>query len=161
MAEQDPLQSARHNQFGTRTRHVLEGVPQIGFELQKLKPADGLSRCPETTPFASCLRACLEFLGDGYGHREIEAEGKSWRLDNAYTHLMGVTGLAFRLVWNPGGIRIIPTSSACRMILWNPSGEDSMPSATAMRFCIARAVVTTKRGSGSVSSRAYSTSSVP
>jgi hypothetical protein len=102
MAEQDPLQSAQHNQFGARTRHVLEGVPQIGFELQKLKPAAGLNRCPETTPFASCLRACLEFLGDGYGHREIEAEGKSWRLDNAYAHLMGVTGLAFRLTWKPG-----------------------------------------------------------
>ncbi|NSW55893.1 MAG: hypothetical protein HPY44_07770 [Armatimonadetes bacterium] len=76
-------------------RAVLEGVPRVGFEPE-------LPRCPELTPFPSCLRACLEFLGEDYGARNIQAHGRSWRLDELYVYLMGTTGAAFRLSWKPG-----------------------------------------------------------
>jgi len=79
-------------------RLVLEGVPRVGFHPEP-------PRCPELTPFPSCLRACLEFLGEDYGAREIQAHGRSWRLDEMYVYLMGATGAAFRLNWKPGWSR--------------------------------------------------------
>lgn len=60
------------------TRAVLEGVPRVSYE-----PQEGRV---ELTPFPSCLKACLEFLGEDY----------------AYEYLMGASGAAFRLLWNPG-----------------------------------------------------------
>lgn len=76
-------------------RVLLATVPKVGFE------AEG-GRCPELTPFPSCLRACLEFLGEDHGAREIQAHGSAWRLDELYVTLMGTSGAAFRLSWMPG-----------------------------------------------------------
>lgn len=82
-------------------RCVLDGVPRVGFDLYK-EERDGLKRCPEGIPFPSCLRACLEYLGDTHGYRQIEAHGSSWRLDNLCTYLMGTSGAAWRLAWRRG-----------------------------------------------------------
>jgi RNA polymerase sigma factor (sigma-70 family) len=88
--------------FNKRVRHVLEKVPVISFELHKKKRAKGLRRCPEIVPFPSCLRACLEYLGDDMGHKKINVHNIDWRLDTTYVYLMGTTGAAFRLSWKPG-----------------------------------------------------------
>ena len=99
-----------------RARVVLEGVPRVGFgvqpalELTRLERGepgerdgdDGARRCPEDVPFPACLRACLEFVGESYGHKPIAEHGSTWRLDGLYTHIMGTSGSAFRLNWKPG-----------------------------------------------------------
>jgi hypothetical protein len=83
-------------------RHILEKVPVVSFELHKAKKEKGLRRCPEIVPFPSCLRACLEYLGDDMGYKKINVHNMNWRLDLTYVHLMGTTGSAFRLSWKPG-----------------------------------------------------------
>jgi RNA polymerase sigma factor (sigma-70 family) len=95
-------QHAPGDDFNVRVRRVLEGVPQVSFELYKLYRSDGMQRCPESMPFVSCLRSCLEFMGEDWGYKAIEAHGTKWRLDNGYVYLMGTTGAAFRLNWKPG-----------------------------------------------------------
>ena len=61
-------------------RAVLDGVPYVGFDLyQKLGKIEGC-------PFPSCLRSCMEYLGEPY----------------AYEYILFASGAAFRLVWNPG-----------------------------------------------------------
>ncbi len=57
-------------------RVVLEGVPRVTFQEHDGKV--------ETCPFPSSLKACLEFLGQ----------------DVPYEYIMGVSGAAFRLLWN-------------------------------------------------------------
>jgi hypothetical protein len=64
--------------------------------------SDGLQRCPECFPFPACMRSSLEFMGEDYGYKVIEEHGSRWRLDNAYTYLMGVTGMAFKMTWREG-----------------------------------------------------------
>ena len=88
--------------FNERVRNVLEGVPQVSFTLHKGETRDGLQRCPECFPFPACLRSSLEFMGEDYGYKVVEEHGSRWRLDNAYTHLMGVTGIAFKMTWKEG-----------------------------------------------------------
>ena len=48
-------------------RVVLDGVPRVGFFFDMQKHDDSKMRCPEDVPFPSCLRACLESVGDGLG----------------------------------------------------------------------------------------------
>jgi len=99
----DALKShAPGREFNGRVRRVLADVPTVSFELHRTKKKDALRRCPESHPFPSCLRACLEYLGQGMGFTRIAAHGSEWRLDNAYVYLMGTTGAAFRLSWRPG-----------------------------------------------------------
>ncbi|HEY3413711.1 MAG TPA: hypothetical protein VGM51_11755 [Armatimonadota bacterium] len=76
-------------------RCVLDGVPKVEFY-------SGGPRCPEDVPFPSCLRACLEFLGDPVGCKLIDAHASTWRLDCGYAFLMASSGCAFRLSWKPG-----------------------------------------------------------
>src|SRR5512146_2997012 len=87
-------------------RFLLPGVPRVGFFM-------GGERCPEHSPFPSCLRACLAYMhgsassrGSGsspnLGYRLLASGDTTWRLDLTYTLLMAVTGSAFRLVWQPG-----------------------------------------------------------
>ena len=47
-------------------RVVLEGVPGVHFY-------EGGDRCPEDITSPSCLRACVEYLGDGLGCRHVPA----------------------------------------------------------------------------------------
>lgn len=77
------------------TRFVLDGVPEVGY-------FQGGERCPEDTPFPSCLRAVLEFRGEDYGSTRLTAHNTSWRLDHLHTFIMGVSGCAFRLSWGAG-----------------------------------------------------------
>jgi RNA polymerase sigma factor (sigma-70 family) len=99
----DSLQThAPGDNFNQRVRHILEKVPVVSFELHKAKKEKGLRRCPEIVPFPSCLRACLEYLGDDMGYKKINVHNRDWRLDLTYVHLMGTTGSAFRLSWKPG-----------------------------------------------------------
>jgi len=58
-------------------RVVLEGVPRVGY--------GQIEGRWELTPFPSSLRACMEFLGENY----------------SYDYIMGASGVAFRLLWNP------------------------------------------------------------
>ncbi len=76
-------------------RLLLQGVPRVGF-------FQGGERCPEDVPFPACLRACLDYFGESLGYRLISAHNTTWRLDNTFTFLMGVSGCAFRLSWRPG-----------------------------------------------------------
>ena len=85
-----------------QTRVVLDGVPRIGFYFNMQQHDDSKMRCPEDVPFPSCLRACLEYLGDGLGCRKIGLCSKQWGLGCGYAYLMGTTGAAFRLSWKPG-----------------------------------------------------------
>ena len=87
--------------FNDRIRKVLEEVPQVSFVLHRKKDQSGMMRCPESMPFPSCLRACLEYLEEDMGGRTITAYGRDWRLDTTYVFLMGTTGSAFRLSWKP------------------------------------------------------------
>jgi len=88
--------------FNRRVRKVLEKVPVVSFELHRGKREKGLRRCPEIVPFPSCLRACLEYLGEDMGYKKINVHNTDWRLDTTYVYLMGTTGSAFRLSWQPG-----------------------------------------------------------
>ena len=83
-------------------RVVLDGVPRVGFYPDTQQHADSKMRCPEDVPFPSCLRACLEYLDDGLGCRQIGLANRQWHLGCAYAYLMGVTGIAFKLTWKPG-----------------------------------------------------------
>ena len=83
-------------------RIVLDGVPRVGFYHEMQRHADAKMRCPEDVCFPSVVRACLEFLGDGLGCRQVGVWNKDWRLGCAYAYLMGTTGAAFRLNWRPG-----------------------------------------------------------
>ena len=58
-------------------RVVLDGVQRIGYE--------EIEGRVELCPFASSLRACLAFMGEEY----------------TYEYIMGTSGAAFRLLWNP------------------------------------------------------------
>jgi hypothetical protein len=87
---------------GSAGRCVLEGVPRVGFYDEQQKHEDSKTRCPEDVCFPSCLRACLEYLGDGLGCRQIGACSPERKLFCGYAYLMGTTGAAFRLSWRPG-----------------------------------------------------------
>ena len=80
------------NRPAAPARYLLSGVPRVGFY-------QGGERCPEDFPFPACLRACLDYFGQGFGYRLISAYNSTWRLDNTYTCLMGFSGCAFRLAW--------------------------------------------------------------
>jgi len=88
--------------FNERVRNVLENVPRVSFTLHRDEKADGLQRCPECFPFPACMRSSLEFMGEDYGFRPVEGHGSTWRLDNAYTFIMGVSGMAFKMTWKDG-----------------------------------------------------------
>jgi len=77
-------------------RVVLEGVRRVGFGV--LEEGRDVEGCP----FPSCLSACLEYLGEDYGHSTIEMDGVTWRENNLYVYIMGTSGCAFRLSWRPG-----------------------------------------------------------
>ncbi len=75
---------------------VLEGVPRVTYQWHEGRM--------ELTPFPSCLRAWLEFVGDDLGRAgdlPPDAAGQIDR-DFLYTFVMGTSGAAFRLVWNAG-----------------------------------------------------------
>jgi len=61
---------------------ALEGVGRVFYGQQ-----DGH---PEITPFPSCLRSCLKYLGE-----------ESLPSNLAYARILCRSGAAFRLVWNP------------------------------------------------------------
>ena len=95
-------QHAPGDDFNERVRNVLERVPRVSFTLHRGEKTDGLQRCPECFPFPACMRSSLEFMGEDYGFKPVEGHGSTWRLDNAYTYLMGVTGMAFKMTWRDG-----------------------------------------------------------
>jgi hypothetical protein len=80
---------------GDFTAKVIQGVPRVGF-------FSGGNACPESFTFPSCLAACLKYMGNDLGSRQIEAHGTAWQLNNTYVYLMGTSGEAFRLFWKPG-----------------------------------------------------------
>ena len=96
------MSRAPGEELNEKVRRVLAGVPAVSFELHKTEKKDGLRRCPESHPFPSCVRACLEYLGEDLGFSRINVHGQEWRLDTTYVHLMGTTGAAFQLSWKPG-----------------------------------------------------------
>jgi hypothetical protein len=72
---------------------VLENVPRVGFEWRK-------PRCPEDLPFPSCLRACLEYMGDSLGCDYLASSQPNDGIHCSYAFLMGVSGIASRLSWD-------------------------------------------------------------
>lgn len=92
-------QSARSN---GRERFVLDGVSRVGYYHDMQQHEDSKARCPEDVCFPSVVRACLEYLGDGLGCRQVGVWNQDWRLGCTYAYLMGTTGAAFRLNWRPG-----------------------------------------------------------
>ncbi len=81
--------------FPERVRHVLQGVPRVGFYR-------GGDVCPEDAPFPSSLAACLRHLGEDYPYLPIEAHGRTWRLNDATVYAMAISGIAYGLLWRPG-----------------------------------------------------------
>ena len=71
-------------ELNEKVRRVLAGVPAVSFELHRTEKKDGLRRCPESHPFPSCVRACLEYLGEDLGFTKLNVHGKDWRLDTTY-----------------------------------------------------------------------------
>ena len=63
--------SERSGRSDKSVRVVLDSVPRVGFYSEMQKHDDSKMRCPEDVPFPSCLRACLEHLGDGLGCRKV------------------------------------------------------------------------------------------
>jgi hypothetical protein len=78
------------------TRFVLSGVPRVSFDF------GAIGRCPEDYTFGGCLRAALEYLGEGLGCQHLPTHDPSWHLNCSYAFLLGVSGMAARLVWKPG-----------------------------------------------------------
>lgn len=76
-------------------RVVLEGVPRVHFY-------EGGERCPEDIAFPSCLRACLEYMGDGLGCKYVPAHDEARHVDCGYAYLMVTCGAASYLSWKPG-----------------------------------------------------------
>lgn len=87
---------------GLPARVVLDGVPRVGFYFDVSASPEWRRHTPEDVPFPSCLRACLEYLGEDFGTKAISAHGSTWQLGLGYTYLMGTSGCAFRLSWRPG-----------------------------------------------------------
>jgi RNA polymerase sigma factor (sigma-70 family) len=71
MVEGTMRQHAPGDDLGRRVRQVLEGVPRVGYDVH-------------CCPFPGSLVACMAYLGDPC----------------SYDYLMGVTGAAFRRLWN-------------------------------------------------------------
>jgi RNA polymerase sigma factor (sigma-70 family) len=92
----------RDERFNARIRKVLGRVPVVDFELYRRKDKGGIPRCPESVPFPSCLRAYLEYIGQGYEPEIINAHGRKWRMDSSYAMAMGTSGAAFKLNWIAG-----------------------------------------------------------
>ncbi|MBP7784681.1 MAG: hypothetical protein KA064_01625 [Firmicutes bacterium] len=88
-------QGAGGVQPGARDRLVLPDVARVGRRL-------GGGRNPERIPFPSCLAACLRYIGDYYPWIPVREHSMDCRLDHSYIQTMGVTGMAFGLVWGPG-----------------------------------------------------------
>ena len=82
-------------QSGSRSWLVLPGVARVGRRL-------GRRRSPERIPFPSCLAACLRYIGDYYPWLLVREHSMDCRLDYSYIQTMGVTGMAFGLLWGPG-----------------------------------------------------------
>ena len=74
-------------------RVVLEGVPRVHFY-------DGGPQVPEDEMFPACLKACLQFMGEDFGSKEITEHRSTWHVDNLYVYIMGTSGAAFRLMWH-------------------------------------------------------------
>lgn len=74
---QENLREKRLSKDEKFVNSVLEGVPRVSYE----RPDGGW----EFTPFASCLRSCMEFLGEDY----------------TYEYIVATSGAAFRLMWAP------------------------------------------------------------
>ena len=77
------------------SRQVLQGVPRVHFYA-------GGPRCPEDICFPSCLRACLEYMGENLGCRHVPGAAPNWNLGCSYAYLVGTSGAAFALSWQPG-----------------------------------------------------------
>ncbi|MFB3881264.1 MAG: hypothetical protein ACE149_08365 [Armatimonadota bacterium] len=76
------------------TRLVLPDVPRVGFY-----PKQSTSS-PEDDPFPACLRSYLQYTGDAFDHDRLAATpGDAWH--HVHCYLMGISGAAFRLLWNP------------------------------------------------------------
>ena len=62
----------------TPNRVVLDGVPRVGYH------AEGRRWSYHFSPWAGCLAACMAYLGE----------------DISYHHVVGTSGMGFRLLWN-------------------------------------------------------------
>lgn len=85
-------------------RLILPCVVRVGRRL-------GGGRNPDRIPFPSCLAACLRYIGDYYPWIPVREHSMDCRLDYSYIQTMGVTGMAFGLLWGPG---------------WSPGGAGLM-----------------------------------
>ena len=74
------------------SRCVLVGVPQARFY------RGGDVRCPEDFPFEGCLRACLEYLGAGFGCDKAPTRLRPDRdYGCTYSYVLAATGSGFFL----------------------------------------------------------------
>lgn len=75
-------------------RHVLDGVPRVGFY-----PKQSVGS-PEDHCFPACVRACLEYLGDDIYEQWIAPYAEDWHGVHVFT--MGASGNAFSFSWRAG-----------------------------------------------------------
>ncbi len=76
-------------------RLLLPDFPRVGFYR-------GGDQCPEDIPFPSCLAACLHYLGEPLDWYPLRSHDMTWRLNMTNVKLLGVTGMAFGLLWKDG-----------------------------------------------------------
>ncbi len=81
--------------FGRRIRRVLDGVPKVSFY-------SGGDVCPEDITFPSSMAAVMRYLGEDYPWLPLESHDKTWKLNYGNILFMGVSGIAFGLLWKPG-----------------------------------------------------------
>ena len=78
-----------------QARRILDGVMRVGFYR-------GGDQCPEDIPFPSCLAAYLRYVGEDYPWLPLRSHNMDWRLNYANVHILGVSGMAFGLLWREG-----------------------------------------------------------
>lgn len=71
-------------------RCVIQGVPWIGFYRG--------TGAPQDDPFPGCVRAILQFRGEDPGISTTSGRSDPWH--NVHKHVLGTSGLAFRLGFN-------------------------------------------------------------
>lgn len=84
--------SSHDSSPGADVRCVLQGVPWVGFYR-------GGPRPPEDDFLPSCVRSFLEWRGEDLGFAQETERSDPWH--DVHTYLMGASGAAFRLLWDP------------------------------------------------------------
>ena len=94
----------------------------------------GGPRCPESFPFPSCLRACLDFMGEGHGHETITAHPSS--VFPPFCHALMSTAQSFMILPIPTSLILSLFSDTAIPRRAASSNDDSEATAEAKKCSI-------------------------